>query len=231
MRNKSLTIFIGGLMSLTACQFGLSAPSLPTQDSRDVTPRTKGPTLEITPRTKGSTILMGQVIWPAEAQPLADTRFLIEVLTPAGKQSLETAADGRFEFTDLPTQSQIRLIATSIAKPLLKLKTDLQTPTGQSVESINARITVESTAISALLDYALATESPVQTVSIDAFEDQDVRALILPVHDSMMQILGSKEKMDNLSLSLESQPEVRLSLEQSRQGLEAMQRDQPEKLD
>ncbi len=230
IKNKSLVLVVCGLMGLSACQVGLSTPAIPTQDSRDVTPRTKGPTLEITPRTKGSTLLMGQVIWPAEAQPLLDTRFLIEVLTPTGKASVETTADGRFQFDDLPTQSQVRLIATSIAKPALKLKADLLTPSGQSVDSLNTKITVESTAISALMDYAQEMESSLQTLSIKVFEDQDVLALVQPVNSSLLSILSDKQKMDSLSLALESQPEVRLSLEQSRQSLETMQRDQPDKL-
>lgn len=229
-KNKNLVLAICALISLSACQSGLSVPSFSEQDSRDVTPRTKGPTLEITPRTKGSTLLMGQVIWPAEAQPLADTRFLIEILTSSGKLSLETGADGRFAFTDLPTQSPLRLIATAIAQPILKLKADLQIPAGQSVPGFNAQITVESTAVSALMDYAQQAESSVPTLTIEAFADPAMRSVMTPISESIMQILSSKEKMDNLSQALESQPEVRLSLEQSLRALETMQHSQPDKL-
>lgn len=223
MKTKGLVLIACGLIGLNACQVGLSTPAILPQDSREVTPRTKGPTLDITPRTKGTTLLMGQVIWPAEAQPLDDTRFRVEILTPAGKMITETSADGRFAFPDLAVPSELRLIASSIAKPILKLKVDLQTSVGQGEAGLTTQITVESTAISALRDYAQQAESAVQMLSLEAFGDPAVRALMRPVCESMLHILSSKEKMDNLSQSLESQSEVRLSLEQSQQALEALQ--------
>lgn len=212
------------LLSCAACQSGqsLSMPDL-TQaklsNSEHITPRTKGPTLDITPRTKGSTLLNGTVVWPDDIQAPAELKFEVHWIADGQGNTVRSAEDGSFVL-DVPAHSQVRLEAKAMHDPELVFKTLIDTPAEGG--EIQAQISLESTAITALMDQAVAMHSPLESLPLEVFTQNALHPWIEPVAQSMKPFLAT-----NMQQSLESMPSVQDALETARQQLESLQQEDP----
>ncbi|MGV3525603.1 MAG: hypothetical protein ACO1RX_15355 [Candidatus Sericytochromatia bacterium] len=147
------------VFSLSACGLpvasgGLDPNGVPLAQ-QDITPRTKGSTLEITPRTKGGTLLNARVLWPADA-PLAVVPTM-NMYLHLDQQILSGQSDpqGRFWVNALPAGESIRMEAHLATQPQLRLKALMRTAEGDGLISKQMDLTLETTALVAILDWAL----------------------------------------------------------------------------
>lgn len=194
-----------GLVSLSACaspRFELPQAQLtPVQDSRAITPRTKGSTLELTPRTKGSTLLKGRVLWP-DGSVISPTGFAITLLRDGEIISaVMSDQSGEFELPEAPEQGRLRIEARASHDPELILKRELELYREQLYAE--TQISLETTALVAVLDKSREMGSVLHQLPLRQLEDSVDRALE-QVQQEMMPFLER-----DMQQSLEQMPTVK----------------------
>lgn len=207
------------LITVSACSSALTPqPLLPdpagqAQENRAITPRTKGSTLELTPRTKGSTLLNGVVIWPEESQVSPDG-FAITLLQE-GKIIRTVMSDklGKFELTGIPTAGRLRIEARATHDPELILKRELELYEDQLYAETH--VSVESTALVAVLDKSRQMGSALQNMPLQELESASIQAELSTIKTEMMPFLDQ-----NMKQSLESMPSVQSAVDLAWENLE-----------
>jgi len=201
---------LAGLMLLSSCQVGLpAAPVALTADQML--------SLSITPRTKGST-LTGVVLWPSEMAVPTALSFEIKVSGRDLAQSAMSDAQGHFQLENLPVAEmgeRLRIEARAMANPQLVLKA-LFKPPGAS-GSMQTQVSLESTAVVAVLDYARSMSSPLMNLAPERFMMPDVQPMVAEVKQRMMPYLSQ-----TLEKPLEAMPPVQNQVQQMLKKLEAM---------
>lgn len=212
------------LFLCSACQFGygLAMPDLDRQDGQ-ITPRTKGPTLDITPRTKGSTLLNGAVIWPADIARPEVLSFEIQGLANNTKTVVQSAADGSF-LLELPENTQVRLEAQAKFDPELILKAVIQVP--KQAESERVEISLASTAVVAMMDYARTMGSGLEDLPMEKFHDPEIMPQMNQLEASMKPFLET-----NMQSTLENMPPVQEAMKMTHAELQRLSKEDPEFMD
>lgn len=209
------------LLLCTGCQVGLGLPQANlSQQEAQITPRTKGPTLSITPRTKGSTLLNGSVIWPDDIKPPSSLSFEIQSIGENNKTSIVTAHDGSFSLI-LQANTQVRIEAKAIFDPELVFKTIVQVP--ETDEAVPIKISLESTAIVALMDHALQAQSTLQNMPMESYERPEIMPKINEIKERMKPFLST-----NMQSNLESMPNVQEAMNNVHQELVDFYQKHPE---
>ncbi len=209
------TLFYSLLMmaALSACGltgYGPAVTSLEPMNQADITPRTKGGTLNITPSSKGGTLLKGAVIWPAEVAALARPVFDLKVY--AGETLLaqgQTNEEAGFVVQNAPLNTLLRVEAAVPGRPFVVLRS-LVTTSEQANQQQLLDISMLTTAAAAVLaEPGNLTASPERLMQADAI------SLLTPLANLMTPYLEQTQ----LSRSIEAQSSVQLAITDTRSSL------------
>lgn len=199
------TLLISSL--LFSCQMGVgaSSPVMSQAVFSGITPSSKGPTLEITPSSKGSTLLKGVVVWPEGVVAPGDMQFEVLALNNRMMRT-QTRPDGSFEM-ELSDTAPLRLEARAMFDPELVFKTYVDQP---EMQQEPVPLTLESTALTALMDKARVMRSPVMSYSMDELKDMGAPSHLEGVVDMMMPFLK-----EDMASEMEEMPTVDKALSEA----------------
>ncbi|MEZ0373425.1 MAG: hypothetical protein ACAI44_30330 [Candidatus Sericytochromatia bacterium] len=221
MKRACLILSLLMLIGNSGCGLTGYGPAAPADGylslaGAQITPRSKGGTLNITPRSKGGT-LNGAVIWPAEVAALSSRRFLLKIF--AGDSLVaegSTDAQGRFTLADLPPELELRVEAHVSGRPFVILRSLIKTPAAIAGQTEpNQEISMLTTAAAAVMADARTSHSQLEQLSPGRLLEQDTRPLLQPLSKVMTPYLDW-----SLSAPLESLSPVRASIAETRRTLE-----------
>lgn len=214
MKRSLSFCFLLLLAPLSACGLTGLGPAVTSlnsaADQRDITPRTKGGTLNITPTSKGGTLLKGAVLWPSEVAAIANPVFDLKVY--AGETLLaqgQTGDQASFVIENAPVGTRLRVEAAVPGRPFVVLRSLVTTP-NQPDQELRLDISMLTTAVAAVL-----ADPGTLTVGPERLLQADTVALLTPLARVMTPFL----EQTSLSAPIETQASVQTALSEARAAL------------